>query len=35
MKRRDFLTLRGAKTRDISSWVKYLDQTLDMWGAMS
>jgi alkyl sulfatase BDS1-like metallo-beta-lactamase superfamily hydrolase len=28
----NFYTLRGAKTRDISRWVKYLDQTLDMWG---
>lgn len=28
----NFYTLRGAKTRDISKWVKYLNQTLDMWG---
>jgi alkyl sulfatase BDS1-like metallo-beta-lactamase superfamily hydrolase len=28
----NFYTLRGAKTRDTSKWVKYLDQTLDMWG---
>ena len=28
----NFYTLRGAKTRDISKWVKYLDQTLDLWG---
>lgn len=28
----NFYTLRGAKTRDVSKWVKYLNQTLDMWG---
>ncbi len=28
----NFYTLRGAKTRDTSKWVKYLNQTLDMWG---
>jgi alkyl sulfatase BDS1-like metallo-beta-lactamase superfamily hydrolase len=28
----NFYTLRGAKTRDISKWVKYLNQTLDLWG---
>jgi alkyl sulfatase BDS1-like metallo-beta-lactamase superfamily hydrolase len=28
----NFYTLRGAKTRDISKWVKYLNQTLDKWG---
>jgi alkyl sulfatase BDS1-like metallo-beta-lactamase superfamily hydrolase len=28
----NFYTLRGAKTRDTAKWVKYLTQTLDMWG---
>jgi alkyl sulfatase BDS1-like metallo-beta-lactamase superfamily hydrolase len=28
----NFYTLRGAKTRDISKWVKYLNLTLDKWG---
>ncbi|MGL9620955.1 alkyl sulfatase dimerization domain-containing protein [Bradyrhizobium sp. U531] len=28
----NFYTLRGAKTRDSSKWVKYLNQTLEMWG---
>jgi alkyl sulfatase BDS1-like metallo-beta-lactamase superfamily hydrolase len=28
----NFYTLRGAKTRDTARWVKYLNQTLDMWG---
>ena len=28
----NFYTLRGAKTRDVSKWVGYLNQTLDMWG---
>jgi alkyl sulfatase BDS1-like metallo-beta-lactamase superfamily hydrolase len=28
----NFYTLRGAKTRDTAKWVKYLNQTLDMWG---
>lgn len=28
----NFYTLRGAKTRDIAAWVRYLNQTLDMWG---
>ena len=28
----NFYTLRGAKTRDIAKWVKYLNTTLDMWG---
>jgi len=28
----NFYTLRGAKTRDIAKWVKYLNQTLEMWG---
>lgn len=28
----NFYTLRGAKTRDSSKWVKYLNETLAMWG---
>lgn len=28
----NFYTLRGAKTRDSSKWVRYLNQTLEMWG---
>jgi alkyl sulfatase BDS1-like metallo-beta-lactamase superfamily hydrolase len=28
----NFYTLRGAKTRDISKWVSYLNQTLEKWG---
>lgn len=28
----NFYTLRGAKTRDVSKWTQYLNQTLDMWG---
>lgn len=28
----NFYTLRGAKTRDVSKWVGYLNETLDMWG---
>lgn len=28
----NFYTLRGAKTRDVSKWTKYLNETLDMWG---
>lgn len=28
----NFYTLRGAKTRDMSKWVRYLNQTLDLWG---
>lgn len=28
----NFYTLRGAKTRDSSKWVKYLNETLVMWG---
>lgn len=28
----NFYTLRGAKTRDVSKWAKYLNETLDMWG---
>ncbi len=28
----NFYTLRGAKTRDVSAWVKYLNEALDMWG---
>jgi alkyl sulfatase BDS1-like metallo-beta-lactamase superfamily hydrolase len=28
----NFYTLRGAKTRDTKKWVRYLNQTLDMWG---
>ena len=28
----NFYTLRGAKTRDVCKWVKYLNQTLAMWG---
>ncbi|MBH5367275.1 MBL fold metallo-hydrolase [Bradyrhizobium sp. CNPSo 4016] len=28
----NFYTLRGAKTRDSSKWVSYLNQTLEMWG---
>jgi alkyl sulfatase BDS1-like metallo-beta-lactamase superfamily hydrolase len=31
----NFYTLRGAKTRDISKWVKYLNATLDMWGGQA
>lgn len=29
----NFYTLRGAKTRDVSKWVGYLNETLDRWGA--
>ena len=29
----NFYTLRGAKTRDISKWASYLNETLDLWGA--
>lgn len=28
----NFYTLRGAKTRDSKKWVKYLNETLTMWG---
>jgi len=28
----NFYTLRGAKTRDVAGWVKYLNATLDTWG---
>ncbi len=28
----NFYTLRGAKTRDVSKWAGYLNQTLDRWG---
>ncbi|MDQ6532176.1 alkyl sulfatase dimerization domain-containing protein [Flavobacterium sp. LHD-85] len=28
----NFYTLRGAKTRNVSAWVKYLNETLDLWG---
>lgn len=28
----NFYTLRGAKTRDVGKWAKYLNETLDMWG---
>lgn len=28
----NFYTLRGAKTRDSSKWVRYLNETLDLWG---
>lgn len=28
----NFYTLRGAKTRDITKWVGYLNETLDRWG---
>lgn len=28
----NFYTLRGAKTRDVSKWVGYLNETLDTWG---
>jgi alkyl sulfatase BDS1-like metallo-beta-lactamase superfamily hydrolase len=28
----NFYTLRGAKTRDAKQWVRYLNETLDLWG---
>jgi len=28
----NFYSLRGAKTRDVREWVRYLNETLDMWG---
>ncbi|TKV82237.1 MBL fold metallo-hydrolase [Bradyrhizobium elkanii] len=28
----NFYTLRGAKTRDSSKWVRYLNETLETWG---
>lgn len=28
----NFYILRGAKIRDISKWIEYLNETLDMWG---
>jgi alkyl sulfatase BDS1-like metallo-beta-lactamase superfamily hydrolase len=28
----NFYTLRGAKTRDVTKWVGYLNDTLDKWG---
>ncbi|KLK90861.1 hypothetical protein AA309_23365 [Microvirga vignae] len=31
----NFYTLRGAKTRDSAKWVKYLNQTLEMWGGQA
>ncbi|MES2708912.1 MAG: alkyl sulfatase dimerization domain-containing protein [Verrucomicrobiota bacterium] len=31
----NFYTLRGAKTRDSKKWVKYLNETLEMWGDKS
>ncbi|MBV8041056.1 alkyl sulfatase dimerization domain-containing protein [Pluralibacter sp.] len=31
----NFYTLRGAKTRDVSKWTTYLNETLDMWGGQA
>ncbi|TKV14260.1 MBL fold metallo-hydrolase [Citrobacter sp. wls619] len=31
----NFYTLRGAKTRDVSKWSSYLNETLDAWGSQA